>query len=146
MLSTAPVINDSDLPEIVLPERRRWVRITAGHLPARIAWRAHGLRVHQAPADLINVCAGGARVSTESPALPGLCVFWVGLESLPLEWVKANIEQVMRDDFGWLYRLRFIEECAPGIIEHVCISNAGMIETDDPWVLYQYPGHSPCDT
>jgi hypothetical protein len=60
------------------------------------------------------------RISTNSCRPSDLSYFWVGLESLPCEWVKATLRKAVRDDGGWVYHCVFLETCAPGIIERAC--------------------------
>jgi hypothetical protein len=111
--------DQASFPEVI-PERRRSPRSHPTQVRARLAWRTDGLRVRKVPAELIDISETGARVSTHSSPQHGLSFFWVGLRSLPCEWVKASIQEVVRQDLDWVYRLRFLEDCAPGIIEFAC--------------------------
>jgi len=129
MMSNTTVHHHWHSPQNVIPERRRWFRNSAMQVRARIAWRTHGLRVRKAPACLIDISEGGARVFIRSSASHAISFFWVGLESLPCEWVKASVEEVVQDGLGSVYRLRFVENCAPGIIEYVCARKSRMCET-----------------
>jgi hypothetical protein len=112
--------NGEDCVLSIIPERRHWPRRSAIRTRARLAWRTQGLRVAKAPAQLIDISEGGLSISTNSPTPPDLSYFWVGLESLPGEWVKASLRQAVRGDGRWVYHCVFLETCAPGIIERAC--------------------------
>jgi hypothetical protein len=122
MLTTQATVSNGQetLPEEIVLERRRWVRRPAVRTRARLAWRTGGLRESRAPAHLINICEGGVQVATSLPIPDGLPFFWVGLESLRGEWVKATIREAVQYDLGWIYHVAFLESCAPGILERAC--------------------------
>jgi hypothetical protein len=105
-----------DTPDI-MPERRRWPRSRAARVRARIAWRARGFPVQKFPIRLIDISQGGARIAIDAPEPPDLSFFWVGLRSLPCEWVKSTVKEVVRQDHSWIYRLLFLEDPCPGLIE-----------------------------
>jgi hypothetical protein len=117
MMNEAIVDNDRDSFENPIPERRQCARRPTERVRARLAWRSHGFRVSKTPAQLLDISESGARVSINSATPPGLSFFWVGLESLPGEWVKATIQETVPHDLGWICRFRFAEQCPPGIIE-----------------------------
>jgi hypothetical protein len=100
-----------------IPERRRWPRSRAARVRARIAWRARGFPEQKFPIRLIDISQGGARIAIDSPEPPDLPCFWVGLRSLPCEWVKSRVQEVLRQDHSWIYRLLFLEDPCPGLIE-----------------------------
>jgi len=78
------------------------------------------MRVSKAPALLVDISEGGLRVVTTATLPDELLFFWVGLVSLPCEWVKVSIQEAVRRDDRWDLRLVFVENCAPGIIERAC--------------------------
>jgi hypothetical protein len=115
--------DDQDSPLSIFSERRQSPRHSPIRTRARLAWRTHGLRVAKAPAQLIDISEGGLSVSTRSPAPSDQSYFWVGLEALPNEWVKAALCKAVKDGVGWVYHCVFLETCAPGIIERVHVLN-----------------------
>lgn len=100
-----------------LPERRRWKRMPAAPVRARIAWRIQGFGVLKSPVRLIDISQGGARIAIEAAAPRDPPFLWVGLRSLPCEWVKARVQEVYRQDGCWVCRLRFLEDPCPGLLE-----------------------------
>jgi hypothetical protein len=118
MLMNQIITSNNEVPAWTInPERRESPRRPAIRTRARLAWRSQGLRVAKAPARLIDISEGGLSLTTSSPTPPDLSYFWVGLESLPCEWVKATLRKVERDEGCWVYHCAFLEKCAPGIIE-----------------------------
>jgi hypothetical protein len=121
MLTTDVIAsNDQDSVLTAFPERRHSPRRPAIRTRARLAWRTYGLRVKKAPAQLIDISEGGLSVSTNSSTPSDLSYFWVSLEALPNEWVKATARKAEQGNAGWVYHCVFLERCAPGIIERAC--------------------------
>jgi hypothetical protein len=112
--------NDHDAFPGALPDRRNWPRSSTAEVPARLAWRTRGLRMRKVSAELIEISEGGARLSTHAAVQQGLSFFWVGLKSLPCEWVKASIQEVVRHDLDCVYRVQFLELCPAGMLELAC--------------------------
>jgi hypothetical protein len=117
LMNEVIVSDDKDSTGSIIPERRRSRRRPAIRTRARVAWRTHGLRVSKAPARLIDISEGGLSISSRSPTPSDLSYFWVGLEALPCEWVKATLRKAVPEDGCWVYHCVFLETCAPGIIE-----------------------------
>jgi hypothetical protein len=97
-------------------ERRRMPRIAASDAEARIAWKREGVRVCKASARLIDITEQGAGFVSERPAEPGE-VLWLGMASLPWEWVKVTIRAVAPGAHEWRYHVAFCEPCPPGLLE-----------------------------
>jgi PilZ domain len=97
-------------------ERRRAPRYSASGEPARIAWKEEGLRVCKAPARLIDIAANGAGLVAARPAEPGE-MLWLGMASLPWEWVKATIRATCPDGREWRLHVAFCEPCPVGLFE-----------------------------
>jgi hypothetical protein len=76
--------------------------------------------MRKAPVQLIDISQGGARIAIDAPAPHDLSFFWVGLRSLPCEWVKSSVQEIVQQDRSWVYRLLFLENPSPGIIELAC--------------------------
>jgi PilZ domain-containing protein len=108
--------NGDVIPIPRLIDRRKTPRRPGSGEPARIAWRREGLRVCKASAHLIDITAHGACLLADRPAEPG-DVLWVGMASLPWEWVKATVCAVSSDVRYWRYHLAFCEPCAAGLLE-----------------------------
>jgi hypothetical protein len=70
----------------------------------------------QAPARLLDITAQGAGLLSLGPADAGQ-VLWVGVVSLPCEWVKATIRAAIRQGTSWRYSLAFCEPCPAGLLE-----------------------------
>jgi hypothetical protein len=85
---------------------------------ARVAWREKGLRFEKAAARLLDFSERGARVLASVNARVGQMV-WVGLATLPGEWVKAEVQSSDLMGNQWLCRLEFREPCPAGIVEVV---------------------------
>jgi hypothetical protein len=103
-------------PGLVSIERRSISRLPTRDEPARIAWKAGGLRMGQAPARLIDITARGAGLLAQQPAQLGQLV-WLGITSLPGEWVKATIRAAVPHGSQWQYHLAFCEPCPAGLLE-----------------------------
>jgi hypothetical protein len=101
---------------VITIERRSTPRHPTSSEPARIAWRAGGLRMHQAPARLIDITAYGAGLLAHRPAELGQLV-WLGVTSLPGEWVKASIRAAIPRGSQWQYHVAFCEPCPAGLLE-----------------------------
>jgi hypothetical protein len=99
-----------------LAERRLLPRLLASDEPARLAWKEEGLRVYKSPARLIDISANGAGLLVARPAEPGQVV-WLGIASLPWEWVKATIRATFPDFGCWRYHVAFCEPCPVGLLE-----------------------------
>jgi hypothetical protein len=97
-------------------ERRSMPRYSASGEPARIAWKEQGLRVYKAPACLIDITARGACLLVARPAEPG-DLLWLGMASLPWEWVKASIRAAAPDGPRWRFHIAFCEPCPVGLLE-----------------------------
>ena len=100
-------------PRFPATERRSIPRLPAADEPARIAWKSEGLRMHQAPARLIDITTRGAGLLAPRPAALGQ-IFWLSLTSLPNEWVKATIRAALPQGSQWQYHLAFCEPCQIG--------------------------------
>jgi hypothetical protein len=97
-------------------ERRSLPRLLASGEPARIAWKVQGFRVRKASARLIDISANGVGLLAAQPAKPGQ-VFWLGVESLPCEWVKATVRCAFSAGLFWRFNMVFCEPCAVGLLE-----------------------------
>jgi hypothetical protein len=97
-------------------ERRSTPRFPASAEPARIAWKKEGLRVSKAPAQLIDIALTGAGLVVARPAAPG-DVLWLGMASLPWEWVKATVRASCPDGPSWRFHVAFCEPCPVGLLE-----------------------------
>jgi hypothetical protein len=97
-------------------ERRSTPRLRTSNEPARIAWKAGGLRMRTAPARLIDITTHGAGLVAHRPGELGQLV-WLGVLSLPGEWVKATIRAAIRNGSQWKYHLAFCEPCPAGLLE-----------------------------
>jgi hypothetical protein len=97
-------------------ERRRLPRLAASDAAARIAWKAEGVRVYKAAARLIDITSLGAGFVALRPAEPG-GVLWLGMASLPWEWVKVTIRAAVQGAHEWRYHVAFCEPCPPGLLE-----------------------------
>jgi hypothetical protein len=103
-------------PMSVFVERRRVLRRRVTYGRARIVWRQSPSLYHKSPAWLLDISEKGARVlSAHDPRRQEF--LWVGLNCLPMEWVKANIRGIGLQGLRWDYHLEFCETCAPGLIE-----------------------------
>lgn len=103
-------------PMGVFVERRRVARRLVTYGRARIIWRQGPSVYRKSPAWLIDISEKGARLlSGHDPRTQGF--LWIGLNSLPMEWVKANIRGMGLQGLRWDYHLEFCETCAPGLIE-----------------------------
>jgi len=91
-------------------------RLPTSGEPARIAWKQEGLRVCKVPAQLVDINANGAGLFAARPAEPG-GVLWLGIASLPCEWVKATIRWTFSDGPRWRLHLAFCEPCPVGLLE-----------------------------
>jgi hypothetical protein len=98
------------------PERRSAPRFLASGEPARIAWKQQGLRVCKAPARLIDIATSGAGLVATRPAEPGE-MLWLGVASLPWEWVKATVRAAWPDGTRWRLHVFFCEPCPMGLFE-----------------------------
>jgi hypothetical protein len=99
-------------------ERRSLPRLPASSEPARIAWKAGGSRRCKEPAHLIDVHENGAGIIAARPGKPGE-VLWLGMASLPCEWVKAIIRGEFPDGSRWRFHLAFCEPCPVGLLEEM---------------------------
>jgi hypothetical protein len=97
-------------------ERRSMPRLSTSDTPARIAWKQEGLRVCKAPARLIDISENGASLFATRPAERGE-VLWLGIASLPWEWVKATIRGTFPDGPRWRFHIAFCEPCPVGLLE-----------------------------
>ena len=103
-------------PGLVTIERRSIPRLRTSDEPAQIAWRAGGLRMGKAPARLLDITARGAGLLAQLPAQLGQLV-WLGITSLPGEWVKATIRAAVPYWSQWHYHVAFCEPCPAGLLE-----------------------------
>ena len=103
-------------PGLVTIERRSTPRLLTSDEPARIAWKAGGLRMRRAPARLFDITARGAGLLAQQPAQLGQLV-WLGITSLPCEWVKATIRAAVPRGSQWQYHVAFCEPCPAGLLE-----------------------------
>jgi hypothetical protein len=108
----------ADRPAPADPERRSGPRLAVPCLPGRVAWRGTGLRMRKVHTQLLDFGPGGARVRSWCELPEGRFV-WVGLESLPLEWVKAVARRPDGASSSGVYRLVFLEPCPAGILERL---------------------------
>ncbi len=74
------------------------------------------MRVRKAAARLIDITDQGAGFYAERPAEPGE-VLWLGMASLPWEWVKVTIRAAVPAEHEWRYHVAFCEPCPPGLLE-----------------------------
>jgi hypothetical protein len=44
-------------------------------------------------------------------------VLWLGMASLPWEWVKVTIRAAVQGEHEWRYHVLFCEPCPPGLLE-----------------------------
>jgi hypothetical protein len=104
------------VPSSELVERRSVPRLRASYGRARVVWREGPSRYCKSRVRLFDISEKGARILCEPiPRTSG--VVWVGLASLPLEWVKASIRAVRPEGDRSIYHLGFCEPCPPGLIE-----------------------------
>jgi hypothetical protein len=103
-------------PGLVTIERRSTPRLPTSDEPAQIAWKAGGLRMRRAPARLIDITARGAGLLAQRPAQLGQLI-WLGIASLPCEWVKATIRAAVPNGSQWQYHVAFCEPCPAGLLE-----------------------------
>jgi hypothetical protein len=103
-------------PGLVTIERRSIPRLPTSDEPARIAWKAGGLRMGQAPARLLDITARGAGLLAPRPAPLGQLI-WLGIASLPGEWVKGTIRAAIPKGSQWQYHVAFCELCPAGLLE-----------------------------
>ncbi len=107
-------------PSSELVERRSVSRQRASSGKARVVWREGPSRYCKSRVWLFDISEKGARILCEPiPRTSG--VVWVGLASLPLEWVKASIRAVRPQSGRSSYHLRFCEPCPPGLIEQATL-------------------------
>jgi hypothetical protein len=99
-----------------LSERRSMLRLPASGGLARIAWKEGGLRMCKAPARLIDITANGAGLLAARPAQSGE-VLWLGMASLPWEWVKATIREAFPFGPRRRFHIAFCEPCPVGLLE-----------------------------
>jgi len=99
-----------------LSDRRSTPRLPAFGRPARIAWKEGGLRVCKAPARLIDITANGAGLLAARSAKP-VEVLWLGITSLPWEWVKATVRGASPLGTRRRYHIIFCEPCPVGLLE-----------------------------
>ncbi len=83
---------------------------------ARIAWKFRTSRIKFINARLLELNPHGATLFVYQRFAEGRRV-WFGLGSLPHEWVKASVVSSKTVVRGFLCRLEFCEECAPGLLE-----------------------------
>ena len=111
-------------PMSVFVERRRVARQLVKYGRARIVWRRGPSLYFKSPALLVDISEKGARVlSSHDPRTQEF--LWVGLNCLPMEWVKANIRGFGSQGLRWDYHLEFCETCAPGLIEGATAATCG---------------------
>src|SRR5437016_987845 len=106
----------NSIPVVRSVERRATPRLPTAGAPARIAWQEGGFRMRKAPARLIDITGQGAGLLTHRPAKLGQKL-WLGVASLPCEWVKAIIRAAVPDESQWRYHLSFCEPCPAGLLE-----------------------------
>jgi len=70
----------------------------------------------KAPARLIDISAKGARLLAARPGQPGE-VLWLGMASLPWEWVKATIRETFPFGPRRRFHIAFCEPCPVGLLE-----------------------------
>ncbi len=70
----------------------------------------------KAPARLIDITANGASLLAARPAQSGQ-VLWLGMASLPWEWVKASIRGAFPVGPRRRYHVAFCEPCPVGLLE-----------------------------
>ena len=97
-------------------DRRSMPRLSTSGEPARIAWRQLRFPVCKAPAELVDINAKGEGLFAAQRAEPG-AVIWLGLMSLPREWVKATILETYPDCRRWRLHIAFREPCPVGLLE-----------------------------
>jgi hypothetical protein len=103
-------------------DRRAEPRLTASDEPARIAWQEGCFKMGKAPARLIDITSQGAGLVTPRPGQ--LCkMLWLGIESLPCEWVKATIRAAVPIGLKWRYHLVFCEPCPVGLLERALLGS-----------------------
>src|SRR5262245_55664359 len=122
-------------PRSLATERRSTPRLPTADEPARIAWKSQGLRMHKAPARLIDITAVGAGLLAQQPAELGQ-LLWLGITSLPGEWVKATIRAAVPQGSQWQYHLAFCEPCPVGLLERAIIGERSIRESFR-WRLFQ---------
>ena len=107
-------------PDLVLvsglSERRSIPRLPASGQPARIAWKEERFHVCKVRARLIDITAYGAGVLAARSAEPGE-VLWLGIASLPWEWVKATIRAAFPVGSIRRFHIAFCEPCPVGLLE-----------------------------
>jgi hypothetical protein len=69
-----------------------------------------------APARLIDITGEGAGLMAHRPAELGQLI-WLGITSLPGEWVKATIRAAIPRGEQWQYHVAFCEPCPAGLLE-----------------------------
>jgi hypothetical protein len=103
-------------PAPAFTERRAVVRISASAEAARLAWKEGCFRMGNSPARLIDITANGACLLTQRPVELGQ-MLWLGVASLPCEWVKATVRAATFDGSQWRCHLAFSEPCPVGLLE-----------------------------
>jgi hypothetical protein len=114
------VSQPDSIPASTSFERRSVPRLSTCGEPARIAWKEEGFRMHKEPARLIDITAQGAGLVAGRPAETGQ-MLWLGVASLPCEWVKATIRAAFPDGPRWRYHVAFCEPCPVGLLERATI-------------------------
>jgi hypothetical protein len=97
-------------------ERRTVARQRPSTCRARVAWREGGLRFEKASVSLLDLSPRGAQVLSPVYSRAGRTVF-IGLASLPNEWVRAVVRSSELSGNQWLCRLEFREPCPAGMLE-----------------------------
>jgi hypothetical protein len=111
-------------------ERRRAVRHVAVVSESRLAWHEGGGRFRVVSAELVDISDRAARLIFDGPLEEGRAV-WLGLATLPWEWVGATVRAITRPDRSGHYVVEFRESCPPGLIEHATDDEAEL-EADPP--------------
>jgi hypothetical protein len=97
-------------------ERRTVPRHQAASPEAWIVRREEASRFLRTPARLIDISDKGAQVTSDR-LLFKENVLWIGLVSLPCEWVKATIRATRPEGRWRIYHLEFCEPCPCGLLE-----------------------------
>jgi hypothetical protein len=98
------------------PRRGGTPLVDAAVRAARIAWRIGASRVSKVPARLLTINPQGATLESYARPADGKDI-WLGLEALPLEWVRADVVSVTASWGLFHYRLMFREACPVGLLE-----------------------------
>jgi hypothetical protein len=120
-------------PAPAFTERRAVPRISAFAVAARIAWKEGCFRMGKSSASLIDITANGACLVTLRPAELGQ-MLWLGIASLPCEWVKATVRGATSDGSQWTCHLAFSEPCPLGLLEEATEPSGGA--WDEPRPLF----------